>query len=338
MKIRGRFLVFLLISAFFVAGCASVGEVKKPAEKKLVSTGAVSVVAEKPDPEKKEVIREVLAEKIVYKDIRRDVIGHYPIDVSDIRDRTKDDFDRIVQKFESLEPDAIRLVVLLGSCSHEASEKYNYDLGYLRAEKVKKALLEFFPKMKIITATRGERPGLRQVEVIFGASCADILDKVFRKEEGRLVFCDSVTFKVDPLTVTMTINLAQNNIKLEPGEKIRAHLMTKNHRFGPKDDVGAIGESDGNGRLVFRFPNLVASASGQYYIERIWFSTSEDEWFVPCSRYLEPDDKKNLAIQIRIYPDLVEPITADQFLDWASRSDDQPSKVYFEKKDEYYKK
>jgi len=150
-----------------------------------------------------------------------------------------------------------------------------------------------------------------------------------------LTFCDSVTFEINSPTVTIIIDLAQNDIKLEPGTKIRVHLMTKNHRFGHTGDVGAIGEPTGDGKLIFRFPRFTDTD----YIERFWFTTSKDKWFkAPCSRFLVPDDKGNLAIQVLISSDSVKPVSADQFLDQVDRHGGRPSDVYTEKEKAYFKK
>jgi len=311
-KGRGRVLVFLLGLVFFATGYVSTSMAKEE----------VPV--------------------FIYKPLKEFVIGHYPIDVSEIQGRTRDDFNRMVQELDSLGPDALHRMVVIGSASFEAPDLYNYDLGWERAKKVRQALLKIFQDAIIDIATKGEKPDIRQVEVYYGVTYADIPAKYLRQAKGKLILCNSVVFKVTPETVVMTINLAQNDFKLEPGVVVRAHLMTKNHEFGHEGDVGAIGESDGDGRLVFQWRkserNLVASASDGYYVERIWFTTSEGEWLVPfCSIFLEPDNKKNDAIQVLIYPDSVRSVMADQFLDRVTRSG-TPSDVYREKKDEYYKK
>lgn len=316
-KSRGRILVFLLISAFFLAGCASTDSVKKP------------------EP----VIKAVTKEVPVYRNVgivEVFVIDGYPIDVSDIQEsETKNDLDRLVRKLKSLGPDSVRLMAVKGSCSHEASEKYNYDLGYLRAEKVKRALLEFFSEAEIITSTRGERPGRRQVEVFYAASRASILEKVFMEKKGKLTFCDSVTFEINHNTVIIAIDLLQNDFKLGPGEIVRVHSMTRNHDRGHKDDVVAIGEPTGDGKLIFRFPRF----TDVDYIDRFWFTTSKDKWLkAPCSRFLVPDDKRNLAIQVLISSDSVKPVSADQFLDQVDRHGGRPSDVYTEKEKAYFKK
>lgn len=326
-KSRGRRLVILLFLAFFATSCASIDVANRE-----------SVVAKRSEPIGV-VAKEVPVEKIVHRDkeIRRFVIGHYKIDVSEIRGKTRDDLDKIIQELKSLGIGtgiSIRIVVI-GSASHEAPDLYNYDLGWTRAEKVRQALLEIFPDATIDIATKGERPDIRRVEVYYGASCADVPVKYHKKAAGGLILCDSVVFGVTPQTVVMTIDLAQNNFKLKPGETVRAHNRSKNHRFGHENDVIAVGESTDDGKLIFRFPNLARNTSG--FTERIWFSTSENVWFVPCTRYLEPDSKGHLAIQLTIKPNSVEQLTADDFLDQVARSG-KPSEVYFEKERAYFKK
>jgi len=256
---RGRRLVILLALVFFAVGHTGISMAKE----------GIPVFRHEP--------------------LKEFVIGHYPIDVSEMRGKTRDDFNRMVQEIKSLGPD--RRMVVIGSASYEASNLYNYDLGWERAEKVRQALLRIFPDATIDIATKGERPDIRQVKVYYGASCTDIPVRYLKKTESKLIICDSVIFEVNPPTVTVSINLAQNDFKLEPGEVVRMHARSRNNEFGHEDDVIAIGRSTDDGRLIFQFPNMIASSSD-----------------------------------------------ADQFLDQAVRSDDQPSKVYFEKKDQYYKK
>ena len=326
MKIRGKILVLLLSLSFFtvfVAGCAGTSEVKKP----------VPIVVEKPEPVIKEVIKKVSVHRSVGV-MEVFVIDGYPIDVSDIQVETQDDLNRLVQKLRSLGPDSVRLIAVAGSCSEEGTRDYNLKLGYRRADKVKKALLDFFPKAEIVTSSRGERSSRRQVQVFYGASRASILEKVFIEKKGKLIFCDSVTFKINHMVI-ITVDLTQNDFKLRPGEIVRVHSMTRNNDRDHTDDVVAVGEFIGDGKIIFRFLRFTDID----YIDRFWFTTSEDRWPKNFrSRFLVRDGKGNLAVQVKIRSDSVESISADQFLDQPTRYGKKPSDVYTEKKKVYFKK
>jgi len=312
MEIRGRVLVVLLVLAFFAVGYASISIAKERAP----------------------VFR--------YKPLNEFVIGHYPIDVFKIQGKTRDDFNRMVQELKSIGPDALHKMVIAGFASEEHTKIYNFNLGDKRAFEMRDALKKIFPSVEIDTYTDGERHNIRQVKVYVGVSCDDISAKYLRPLGDKLVLCDSVTFKVDRVKVTMTVNLAQNGIELEPGEIVRAHTMTRNHEFGHEGDVASIGKLTGDGRLVLQWRkserNLMAITSDGYYVERIWVTVNRGEsgkWFVFCSQFLEPDKDGFLAIQLMVSSDSVEPINTDQFLDRATRSG-TVSYVYREKKKEYY--